>query len=50
MLDPIISIKYMITGYVVILAVLAVYVVSLFSRWRNLKRTLHLLEETRKKV
>lgn len=49
MLNPIISIKYMFTGYVVILAVLAAYLVSLFLRWRDLKRTLHSLEESRKK-
>jgi len=46
MLDPIISIKYMIMGYVVILGVLAAYLVSLVTRWRNLKRTLQLLEQT----
>jgi len=50
MLDPIISIQYMVTGYVVILAVLAAYLVSLFSRWRNLKRTLQDLDDTRKKT
>lgn len=50
MLDPIISIRYMLIGYGVILAVIAAYLVSLFLRWRNLKRTLHSLEETRKKV
>jgi len=48
MLDPVISIKYMIMGYVVILGVLAAYLVSLVTRWRNLKRTLHLIEQTSK--
>ncbi|MGD0611998.1 MAG: hypothetical protein ABSB41_10825 [Anaerolineales bacterium] len=50
MLDPIISIKYMISGYVVILAVLAAYLVSLIMRWRNLKRTLRSLEEIQKRI
>ncbi len=40
-----ISIKYMIGGYAVILSILAVYVVSLVVRWRNLKRTLETLQE-----
>jgi hypothetical protein len=48
MLDPIISIKYLITGYVVILGVLAAYLVSLVTRWRNLMQALHNLEETPK--
>jgi hypothetical protein len=48
MLDPIISIKFMIMGYVVILGVLAAYLVSLVTRWRSLKRTLSLLEQTPK--
>ncbi len=44
-----ISIKYMIAGYAVIFVVLAVYLASLFLRWRNLKRDLQSLEETGKK-
>jgi len=49
MLGYAISIKYMLTGYAVILVVLAIYVVSLFVRWLNLKRELHSLEEINKK-
>jgi hypothetical protein len=43
------SIKYMLAGYVVILAVLALYIVSLIIRWRNLKRDLQTLKEIQKK-
>ena len=43
------SIKYMLAGYAVILTVLALYVISLFIRWRNLKRDLHTLKEIQKK-
>jgi hypothetical protein len=48
MLEYAISIKYMLAGYAVILIVLAVYVISLFIRWRNLEQDLHLLEDIRK--
>jgi hypothetical protein len=44
------SIKYMLAGYVVILTVLALYLVSLFIRWRNLKRDLQILKEIQKKA
>ena len=50
MLGYAISIKYMLAGYAVILIVLGLYLVSLFVRWRNLKRDLHSLEEVDKKV
>lgn len=43
------SMKYMLAGYAVILTVLAIYIVSLFIRWRNLKRDLHTLEEIQEK-
>jgi hypothetical protein len=39
-----ISIKYMIAGYIVMLAILGAYLASLILRWRSLKRDLHLLE------
>ena len=42
------SIKYMLAGYAVILTVLALYIVSLFIRWRNLKRDLETLQEIKK--
>lgn len=45
MLDPTISIKYMIAGYTVVVVVLPVYLVSLVLRWRALKRKLHELED-----
>jgi hypothetical protein len=50
MIEYAISIKYMIAGYVVILSVLAIYIVSLFVRWRALKRDLQMLKELQKKV
>jgi hypothetical protein len=40
-----VSIKYMITGYAVILIVFTIYLVSLFMRWRKLKGQLKVLEE-----
>jgi hypothetical protein len=48
MLEYAISIKYMLAGYAVILTVLALYIVSLFIRWRNLKRDLQTLKEIQK--
>ena len=45
MLEYAVSIKYMLAGYMVILTVLAIYIVSLFIRWRNLKRDLQTLKE-----
>jgi CcmD family protein len=39
-----ISIKYMLAGYAVIFFTLAIYLVSLFTRWRRLKRDLQTLE------
>jgi hypothetical protein len=43
------SIKYMFAGYALILIVLALYLVSLVIRWRNLKRDLRILKEIQKK-
>jgi hypothetical protein len=48
MIEYAVSIKYMFAGYAVMLTVLAIYIVSLFIRWRNLKRDLKVLEEIRK--
>lgn len=45
MIDPIISMTYMIAGYSVILVVLTIYLVSLFVRTRNLKRDLQMLKD-----
>jgi len=50
MIEYAISIKYMLAGYTVILTVLALYIVSLFIRWRNLKRDLQTLKEIQKKL
>ncbi len=49
MLEYSISIKYMLAGYGVILTVLALYIISLFTRWRSLKRDLQTLNEFQKK-
>ena len=48
MIEYAISIKYMLAGYAVILTVLALYIVSLFVRWRNLKRDLQTIKEIKK--
>jgi hypothetical protein len=45
MLDPTISIKYMIAGYAVVVVVMPAYLVSLLLRWRALKSKLQELEE-----
>jgi hypothetical protein len=39
---------YMIAGYVIAFSVMAIYVLSLVIRWRNLKQDLALLEEMQK--
>jgi hypothetical protein len=49
MIDPAVSIKYMLAGYIAISAVLAIYLISLVVRWRNLKRDLQTLDEIQKK-
>jgi hypothetical protein len=43
------SIKYMLAGYTVVLTVLALYIISLFIRWRNLKKDLQTLKEIQNK-
>jgi hypothetical protein len=40
-----VSIKYMITGYAVILVVLTIYLVSLVIRWRKLKGQLQMFDD-----
>jgi len=45
MIEYAVSIKYMLAGYAVILGVLALYIASLFIRWRNLKQDLETLKE-----
>ena len=49
MIDPVLSIRYMIAGYSVILIVLGLYLASLFNRWRSLKRDLKMLDELENK-
>jgi hypothetical protein len=49
MIDYATSIKYMLAGYTVIFTVLAFYIVSLFIRWRNLKRDVKTFKEIQKK-
>ena len=46
---PIDTVNYMIFGYTVIFGVMAIYLVSMFLRRRNLQRDLDLLEEIEKK-
>jgi len=43
------TVKYMIAGYSVIFSVMAVYLVSLFLRWRSLLQDLQTLEEMQEK-
>jgi len=45
-----VSIKYMLAGYTAILLVFVIYLVSLFVRWRRLKRDLQTLEELEKQA
>jgi hypothetical protein len=49
MLDVAISIKYMLAGYVLIFSVLAIYIISLFIRWRGLMRDQRTIKEFQKK-
>jgi len=49
MINPVVSIKYMIGGYVAMSVVLILYLVSLVVRWKNLKRDLKTLDEIQKK-
>jgi hypothetical protein len=49
MLDPIVSIKYMLAGYAVVLVIIPAYLVSLLLRWRTQKRNLRDLEEMKAK-
>ncbi len=49
MLNEVVSKNYMIAGYAAILSVLAVYLISLITRWRNLKRDLQTLKEFQNK-
>ena len=39
---------YMIAGYVIFFVVMAIYLASLFIRWRNLNQDLRMLEELEK--
>jgi hypothetical protein len=50
MLDTVISMKYMLAGYTIILSVLAIYLISLIVRWKNLHRDLKTLNEIEKKI
>ena len=49
-LNPAISIEYMIAGYVLVFIVIAVYVVSLFLRFRKLCGDMEMLAEFENKV
>ncbi len=49
MLDYSVSIKYMLAGYSVFLAIPAVYLISLFVRLRTLRRDLETLKEIHNK-
>ena len=48
-MEPLETTNYMIAGYAVIFGVMLVYLVSLFGRWRNLKRDVQMLRELEEK-
>lgn len=41
--------NFMLAGYTVIFSVMAIYIASLFLRWRNLKQDLIILQEMQEK-
>lgn len=43
-----VSIRYMIAGYTVIFVVMIGFIISMFTRWRKLKRDLKSLEDLEK--
>lgn len=43
------SVQYMLAGYTAIFIVLALYIISLFVRWRKLKRNQQILIEAQRK-
>lgn len=43
------TLNYMIAGYVLFTVIMVAYLVSLYRRWRNLERELHVLDEIAKK-
>ena len=45
MLDYTTSLNYMLTGYAIILVVLAAFITSLIVRWKRMKKTLEYLKE-----
>jgi hypothetical protein len=49
MIEYAVSIKYMIAGYTVIFIILALYLGSLFVRWKKLKRDFLMLAEIQKR-
>jgi hypothetical protein len=49
MLDPTVSIKYMLSGYAVVLVVIPAYIASLVLRWRAHQRSLRDLDELKEK-
>ncbi len=48
MIDETLSIRYMLAGYAAIFTVIVVYLVSLWARWRKLRRDLQTLDEIKK--
>lgn len=43
------TLNYMIAGYVVIFGTMLLYLVSLISRWKNLRKDAELMKELEKK-
>jgi hypothetical protein len=48
MINQVISLKYMLTGYGVLFFVLLVYIISLVIRWKKLRRELTYLNNLKK--
>ena len=43
------TVNYMLAGYIVFAVLMVAYVVSLYTRWRDLEREQHMLDEIEKK-
>jgi len=43
------TLNYMVSGYVIFAVIMLVYIVSLVSRWNNLRREKQMLEEIKTK-
>jgi hypothetical protein len=49
MINPVVSLKYMLAGYIAIFSILGIYLASLVVRWKNLQRDLQMLKDLQEK-